>query len=259
MEGWISLHRKMIDWEWYNEPNTIRLFLHCLLKANHQDKKWRGIDIKRGSFVTSYAKLADELELSIQNVRTALNNLKLTGEVTSESSSKNTVIKVVNYDKHQVNNTQDNTQSNKQLTKSQHTPNTRLTTTNNDNNDNNDNNENKIYEAKQNYKPEFNSFFSKVNTRFHQDWITEVFNDYKSFSPNCENTIQQFIDGTMKYSILEFCKSCKYNSIKFFNETAAINYWKQASKGYISDVDVWRDKLKAMKKRSENQLSEINL
>jgi len=114
-------------------------------------------------------------------------------------------------------------------------------------------------DLKQNYKPEFNSFFSKVNTRFHQDWITEVFNDYKSFSPNCENTIQQFIDGTMKYSILEFCKSCKYNSIKFFNETAAINYWKQASKGYISDVDVWRDKLKAMKKRSENQLSEINL
>ena len=86
MEGWISLHRKMIDWEWYNEPNTIRLFLHCLLKANHQDKKWRGIDIKRGSFVTSYAKLADELELSIQNVRTALNNLKLTGPMQSPFS-----------------------------------------------------------------------------------------------------------------------------------------------------------------------------
>ena len=111
---------------------------------------------------------------------------------------------------------------------------------------------------KQNYKPEFDSIFSKIKTRFYQDWITEVYNDYKSFSPTCEKSIQEFIDGTMKYSILEFCKSCKYASIKFFNETAAINYWKQASKGYVSDVDVWRDKLKAMKKRSEEQLASLN-
>jgi hypothetical protein len=113
-------------------------------------------------------------------------------------------------------------------------------------------------DLKQNYKPEFDSIFSKIKTRFYQDWITEVYNDYKSFSPTCEKSIQEFIDGTMKYSILEFCKSCKYASIKFFNETAAINYWKQASKGYVSDIDVWRDKLKAMKKRSEEQLASLN-
>lgn len=135
MEGWISLHRKMIDWEWYNEPNTIRLFLHCLLKANHTDKKWRGIDVKRGSFITSYGKLADELELSVQNIRTALSNLKLTGEITSESSSKNTVIKVVNYDLHQ----DGNKQPSKQITINQQASNKQVTTTNNDNNNNNEN------------------------------------------------------------------------------------------------------------------------
>jgi len=102
MEGWISLHRKMVTWEWYNDPNTLRLFLHCLLKANHTDKKWRGVEIERGSFVTSYGKLSKELELSVQNIRTSIANLKLTGELTSKSTSKNTVIKVVNYGLHQI-------------------------------------------------------------------------------------------------------------------------------------------------------------
>ena len=52
MDGWISLHRKLKDWEWYTEPNTFRLFIHCLLSANHKDNSWRGIEVKKGSFVT---------------------------------------------------------------------------------------------------------------------------------------------------------------------------------------------------------------
>ena len=136
MEGWISLHRKTVDWEWYSDPNTFRLFIHCLLKANHSGKKWRGINIERGSFVTSYSKLAEELELSVQKVRTAINNLKSTSEITSESNSKHTVIKVVKYNEHQCVNKQDN----KQSTSNQQATNKQITTTNNNNN----NNENKI-------------------------------------------------------------------------------------------------------------------
>ena len=65
------------------------------------------------------------------------------------------------------------------------------------------------------------------------------------------------MDGTMKRSIFEFCKSCKYNSIKFYSESGAITYWKEASQGYIDDIDVWRKKLKAMKKRNEEQTANI--
>lgn len=103
-EGYILLHRKIIDWEWYKKPKTAHLFRHCLLKANYADKKWHDITIKRGQFVTSRSKLAFETGLSEQEVRTALKNLISTNDLTSEPSTQNTIITVVNYDLYQKNN-----------------------------------------------------------------------------------------------------------------------------------------------------------
>ena len=40
MEGWVKLHRKFLEWEWYDKSETVHLFLHCLLKANHKDKSY---------------------------------------------------------------------------------------------------------------------------------------------------------------------------------------------------------------------------
>jgi DNA-binding Lrp family transcriptional regulator len=131
MEGWISLHRKLPNWEWYQDLNTKSLFIHCLLKANHKEKKWRGITIKRGSFITSFSHLSSETGISLQSVRTAIKNLEATGEIRKESTSKNTLITVVNYGSYQ-----DSQQRvNKQATKYQQVGNKQPTTTNNDNNE----------------------------------------------------------------------------------------------------------------------------
>ena len=35
--GFIKLHRKILKWEWYDEPNTMRLFIHLLLTASIED------------------------------------------------------------------------------------------------------------------------------------------------------------------------------------------------------------------------------
>lgn len=40
MEGYIKIHRKMLDWEWYDDIPTKTLFLHLLLTANWKDSKW---------------------------------------------------------------------------------------------------------------------------------------------------------------------------------------------------------------------------
>jgi len=132
--GWIQLHRKFIDWEWYDDINTKVLFIHCLLKANHQEKKWRGISISRGSFLTSINKLSDETGLSMQSVRTSIKRLESTGEITRQSTHQLTRLSICKYDTYQNLENSTNTLTNKQLTHGQHTPNTALTTTNNDNN-----------------------------------------------------------------------------------------------------------------------------
>ena len=54
---YIKVFRKMLQWEWYTDSKTKALFLHCLLKANWKDTKWKGMVIKRGQFVTSLPSL----------------------------------------------------------------------------------------------------------------------------------------------------------------------------------------------------------
>ena len=66
--GFILLYRQITEWEWYQNPNTFRLFLHCLLMANFTDGRFEGMEVKRGQFVTSLPNLAKQTKLSIQQV-----------------------------------------------------------------------------------------------------------------------------------------------------------------------------------------------
>lgn len=114
--GWIKLHRSILEWEWYDDTNVFRLFMHCLFKANHKDKRYRGKVVQRGSFLTGRDLLAEETGLTVQQVRTALDKLKSTNELTIKSSRQGTVVEVVNYDKYQ---TATNESTNEQPTSNQ--------------------------------------------------------------------------------------------------------------------------------------------
>ncbi|MCP3681708.1 MAG: hypothetical protein GY861_03370 [bacterium] len=134
MTGWIKLHRSFTEWEWYDQPNMVWLFIKCLLLANHEDKKWHGIDIRRGSFITSYENLSSKkAKVSVQQIRTALKRLKSTGEITIKTTNQYTHISIINYDKHQS----FNKQINKQITNEQQTNNKQITTTKEYKNDKN--------------------------------------------------------------------------------------------------------------------------
>lgn len=103
MNGYIKLFRKFIKWEWYGDANTKALFIHCLLRANHEDKKWKGLVIKKGSFITGRKQLAKELAMSESQVRTSLNHLKLTKELTISTTARYSIITVNNWDDFQKN------------------------------------------------------------------------------------------------------------------------------------------------------------
>jgi hypothetical protein len=100
--GWIKIHRKIIDWEWYKDANTFRLFLHLLLIANRNEKKYKGTLIGIGQIMTCPNKLARELDLTISKIRTSLNKLKLTNEITIETNTKGSIIQIVNYKNYQL-------------------------------------------------------------------------------------------------------------------------------------------------------------
>lgn len=139
MQGWVKLHRQLLEWEWYTDANVSRLFIHCLLKANHKNGSWKGIKINRGQFITSLDRLSAETSLSKSQLRTALKKLKSTREIAHESTSQHTVITVNCYDSYQG----DDTQVDTRVTNESQTDDIQIAPNNNDNNVNNDKNENK--------------------------------------------------------------------------------------------------------------------
>jgi hypothetical protein len=98
---YVKLFRKMTEWEWYTDVNTKVLFLHCLIKANWKAGSWHGYKYERGQFITSIHTLAHETGLTERQVRTALNHLKATGEVTDWHDNRIRMITVVSYDRYQ--------------------------------------------------------------------------------------------------------------------------------------------------------------
>ena len=101
MEGYIKLYRQVMKWEWYDDANTFRLFIHLLLKANYEDAQWRGLTIKRGQLFTSIGHLSHELKISDKAIRIALDKLIKTKEVASKGANNGTMITICKYDIYQ--------------------------------------------------------------------------------------------------------------------------------------------------------------
>lgn len=111
MKDYIKISRSMLEWEWYSDINTCRLFIHMLLKANWKDGNFKGTTVPRGSFVSSIRKLSEQTGLTEREIRTSISHLKTTGEVTCKTTNKYSVFTVVNYDLYQSNDTQSDNQS----------------------------------------------------------------------------------------------------------------------------------------------------
>lgn len=157
MTGWIKLHRNMVDWEWYADGPTMRVFIHLLLSANHQPNSWRGIDVGRGEVIVGRKKLAEKLRLTERQVRTAINHLISTNEIATQTTNRYTLVTLLNWGKYQDikdDNDQPIDQQADHLPTNKRPTNDQQSTTNknekNDKNDKNDKEDKKEEEARKN-------------------------------------------------------------------------------------------------------------
>jgi len=137
-QGWIKLHRKFLEWEWANMPEMVSIFIHLLLRANYEDGKWRGISIKRGQFITGRNTLSKTTGLSVQSVRTCLERLKSTNEITIKSTNKFSIITILKFDDYQQDERKSTNKITNNPTNEQPATNQQSTTNNNSNNNKND-------------------------------------------------------------------------------------------------------------------------
>jgi len=193
--NWIKIHRRLKTWEWYKDSNMVHLFIHLLISANFKPSSWRGQVIERGQVVTGRKQLSSQTGISEQKIRTCLNRLKSTNELTIKTTNRFSVITLINYDKYQyidIKVTND-------LTSETPTDNQQVTTSK------------KNKEGKEVYIPEFTEFLEYALTKKpnidenrlklkYESWIENEWSDgnnkkIKSWKTKLLNTIPHIPDS----------------------------------------------------------------
>lgn len=116
MKGYIKLHRRILDWEWYKEPNTKSIFIHLLLNACYDNCRFMGKSVGRGEYITSLTRLSNDLNIPVRQVRTAIKRLKQTGEIDTQTTNKFTKVTICNYESYQI----DESKSKSKTTRKRH-------------------------------------------------------------------------------------------------------------------------------------------
>lgn len=106
MKGYVKLHREIEDhWLWLN-PQHLRAWLYLLFEAAWEPKtipwgKNETVTLERGQVATTIRKLMGRWGYYAEATLDFLKVLEAQGMITRQTSSKMTIITIVNYDKYQ--------------------------------------------------------------------------------------------------------------------------------------------------------------
>ena len=146
--GWIKLHRKLLENPIVMiDGDHLAVWVYLLLNATHEDYPamfaGKKIILKPGQLITGRKKIAKELMINESKVRRILERLESDQQIDQKTSNKNRLITLVNWDKYQLSDQQNDQQTtNKRPTNDQQV-------TTNKNNKNNKNKRNNIIKPNQ--------------------------------------------------------------------------------------------------------------
>lgn len=251
MIGWIKLHRTLKDWEWYSDINATRVLVHLLLSVNYEDKKWMGVTIKAGSIAIGRFKFAEEIGLSPQQTRTALKKLESSGEVTSKSTNKFTVITLVKWDSLQSLEVLSNKQNNKRITNEQQTDNKRITTTKEDNNIINKEDKNNIHKKVKTFSEDVLVCYNLIVDFFPEHLHPK---NNKSWLDTIEKLNR--IDKIPFQSIIDITKKTRSDNF-WASNFLSLNKLRKKNKDGIMYVVVFNEKIKSQIKQKPKDAAQI--
>lgn len=105
MEGWIKLHRSIIDSAVFADADVLKvwIWLLCNVAYDDHDVVYLGkvIPLKRGQIITGRQKLSQQIGMSEGKIYRATNILKSLGNITVKSNNRYSIITVENWLKYQ--------------------------------------------------------------------------------------------------------------------------------------------------------------
>ncbi|EMA1800134.1 DNA replication protein [Cronobacter turicensis] len=113
--GFVSIHRQFMDSRLYKDSQAVHLWVHLILKANHEDAVVNtdvgSITVERGQMITGRPTLVSETFIPDNKVKSLLRSFEAKGMITVTSMQKKfSLITIVKYDDFQAQNCPTNVQ-----------------------------------------------------------------------------------------------------------------------------------------------------
>src|SRR5699024_955941 len=119
-QGWIKLYRKMMYSNVFQNEKLLKVFIYCLMKATHVDRKQlvgkRFVELKKGQFIFGRKKASVELNIKESTVRDYIDLLKEDEMIKVNSTNKYSLITVVNWELYQHEENENRQQNDNKMT-----------------------------------------------------------------------------------------------------------------------------------------------
>ncbi|HHO6616923.1 TPA: DnaD domain protein [Staphylococcus aureus] len=235
MTGWISIDRSIQNHWLFKEKRTFSKFeawIYLLMEANHSKAKVpignQIVTVERGQRLTSILTLSDLFSWSRFKVKTFLDLLESDGMLEVKTTSKYTLITIVNYDFYQSEQGRNQHQNDIKPTSKQHQSNINPTSkqhqTNTNNNDNKDNNEKNVNNEKK--KAAAFDFFQDNGFGFITPYNLDDLNYYLD---SFENDSDEIVTASLKIAK-------DRNKVTWGYAKSILNTWLNANLKSIEQV-----------------------
>lgn len=128
MSGWIKLHRQLKDSLVFDNPELLKVWIWCLLKATHKEHKQlvglQEVALKEGQFIFGRKKAASELNITESKVYRLMKRLESMNNINMKSNNKYTVVSIENWALYQGENSINEQQMNNKRTTNEQQMNT---------------------------------------------------------------------------------------------------------------------------------------
>lgn len=249
MTGWISIDRSIQNHWLFKEKRTFSKFeawIYLLMEANHSKAKVpignQIVTVERGQRLTSILTLSDLFNWSRFKVKTFLDLLESDGMLEVKTTSKYTLITIVNYDFYQSEQGRNQHQNDIKPTSKQHQSNINPTSkqhqTNTNNNDNKDNNEKNMNNEKK--KVTAFDFFQDNGFGFITPYNLDDLNYYLD---SFENDSDQIVTASLKIAK-------DRNKVTWGYAKSILNTWLNANLKSIEQVRAFEKQQLESKKQT---------
>ena len=232
MEGYINLHRALLDSKVFANETALKIWIWCLLKANFKKKHLslkigKGeivITVERGQFIFGRFKAESELNIVGSTVYKWMKKFEDDGMILIKSNNQYSVITICNYETYQYSEisgvtTKEQPKHNLSTTKAQPKH-----TTNKDNKDNKDN---------KNNIDSLNYPFS--SEKFMNLW--DKLKNTKKWMKKENGSLQMSLNKLGKFDeefaieLIESAIEGEYQGVVFQNTNIAYKKWKEEKDG----------------------------